>query len=83
MALEKGTPPVRQDGGHRKWSGPGGIRWDLVASVMGVPNGHEDPHCLDGRRADLDGISKECDDVGFANESPLEFHYYMIGARAE
>jgi len=29
-----------------QWSGPGGIRWDLAASVVGVPNGHEDPHCL-------------------------------------
>ena len=24
---KKGTPPVRQDGSHCQWLGPGGIRW--------------------------------------------------------
>ena len=32
-----GTPHVRQDGGHHRWPGPGGILWICLTLVRGVP----------------------------------------------
>ena len=32
-----GTPYVRQDGGHHRWPGPGGILWICLTLVRGVP----------------------------------------------
>ena len=32
-----GTPYVRQDGGHHRWPGPGGILWNGLTLVRGVP----------------------------------------------
>ena len=34
---KRGTPYVRQDGGHHKWPGPGGILWICLTLVRGVP----------------------------------------------
>ena len=31
------TPYVRQDGGHHRWPGPGGILWICLTLVRGVP----------------------------------------------
>ena len=32
-----GAPQVRQDGGHHRWPGPGGILWICLTLVRGVP----------------------------------------------
>ena len=32
-----GTPHVRQDGGHHRWPGPGGILWTFLTLPRGVP----------------------------------------------